>query len=63
LTAVFGMMAVLWYSLIGGAISDEEVEYQVRAKIAAKATKRRLYGILPPPKKKEQPGVQVGLEK
>ena len=53
LTAVFGMATVLWYSLIGGAISDEEIEHQVRAKMAAKATKRRLFGILPPPKKKE----------
>jgi iron transport multicopper oxidase len=49
LTAVFGMATVLWYSL-GGAISDEEIEHQVRAKIAAKATKRRLFGILPPKK-------------
>jgi len=53
LTAIFGMAAVFWYSLIGGAISDEEIEYQVRTKLAAKATKRRLYGLLPPPKKKE----------
>jgi hypothetical protein len=51
LTAVFGMLIVLWYALFGGAISDEEIEHQVRAKLAAKATKRRLFGILPPPKK------------
>ena len=51
LTAVLGMATVLWYSLFGGAISDEEIEHQVRAKMAAKATKRRLFGILPPPKK------------
>ena len=53
LAAVLGMATVLWYSLFGGAISDEEIEHQVRAKLAAKATKRRFFGILPPPKKKE----------
>ena len=53
MTAVFGMATVLWYALFGGAISDEEIEHQVRAKLAAKATKRSLFGILPPPKKKE----------
>ena len=53
LTAIFGMATVLWYALFGGAISDEEIEHQVRTKLAAKATKRRLFGILPPPKKKE----------
>ena len=51
LTAVFGMATVLWYALFGGAISDEEIEHEVRAKLAAKATKRRLFGILPPKKK------------
>ena len=53
LTAILGMATVLWYALFGGAISDEEIEHQVRTKLAAKATKRRLFGILPPPKKKE----------
>ena len=53
LTAVLGMASVTWYALVGGAISDEEIEHQVRAKLAAKATKRRFFGILPPPKKKE----------
>ena len=41
------MLTVLWYSL-GGAISDEEIEHQVRAKIEAKEKGRRLFGILPP---------------
>ncbi|KAF8816070.1 ferroxidase [Phlegmacium glaucopus] len=51
LTAVFGMATVIWYSLLGGSISEEEIEHQVRARIAAKEKKRRLFGILPPKKK------------
>jgi iron transport multicopper oxidase len=47
------MATVLWYALFGGAVSDEEIKHQIRAKLAAKATKHRLFGILPPPKKKE----------
>ena len=31
------MLAVVWYSLIGGQLTDEEIEVEVREKIAAKA--------------------------
>jgi len=44
------MAAVIWYALLGGAISEEEIEHQVRARIAAKEGRRRLFGILPPKK-------------
>ena len=45
LTAVIGMLTVVWYA-IGGALSDEEVEREVRAAQAAKLTRRRLFGLL-----------------
>ncbi|KAH9958044.1 ferroxidase [Russula dissimulans] len=45
LTAVLGMLSVMWYAL-GGALSDEEVERDVRARLAAKMKRGRLFGIL-----------------
>jgi iron transport multicopper oxidase len=45
LTAVIGMLTVVWYA-IGGALSDEEVEREVRAAQAAKLTRGRLFGLL-----------------
>jgi iron transport multicopper oxidase len=35
----------VWYA-IGGALSDEEVEREVRAAQAAKLTRGRLFGLL-----------------
>ncbi|KAF8882185.1 ferroxidase [Gymnopilus junonius] len=46
LTAVFGMLTVVWYAL-GGAISEEEIEHEVREKIARKEKRGKLWGLLP----------------
>jgi len=40
------MASVVWYSL-GGHLSDEEVEQEVRAKIEAKAKRGRFFGLIP----------------
>ncbi|KZP14642.1 multicopper oxidase [Athelia psychrophila] len=45
LTAVLGMLTVLWYSL-GGHITDDEIEQEVRAKLAAKEKRGRFFGLL-----------------
>jgi iron transport multicopper oxidase len=45
LMAVIGILTVMWYA-IGGALSDEEVEREVRAAQAAKLTRGRLFGLL-----------------
>lgn len=45
LTAVLGMLSVVWYAL-GGALSDEEVERDVRARLAAKVKRGQLFGLL-----------------
>jgi iron transport multicopper oxidase len=45
LTAVLGMLTVVWY-VIGGALSDEEVEREVRAAQSAKLKHGRLFGLL-----------------
>ncbi|KAI9507002.1 Fet3 protein [Russula earlei] len=50
LTAVISMLAVGWYAL-GGALSDEEVEHEARATLAAKAKRGWLFGLL---KRKQQ---------
>lgn len=50
LTAVIGMLTVLWYA-IGGVLSDEEIEHEVRAAHVAKLKRGRLFGLL---KRKEQ---------
>jgi len=34
------MLAVIWYSLVGGRLTDEEIEVELREKIAAKAAKK-----------------------
>ena len=44
LTAVIGMATVTWYTL-GGHISDEEMEEEVRRKIEAKEKRGKFYGI------------------
>lgn len=46
LTAVLGMLSVVWYAL-GGAISEEEIEHEVREKIARKEKRGKLWGLLP----------------
>ena len=45
LTAVIGMLTVLWYA-IGGVLSDEEIEHEVRAAHVAKLKRGRLFGLL-----------------
>ncbi|PPQ74774.1 hypothetical protein CVT24_003198 [Panaeolus cyanescens] len=45
LSAVLGMAAVVWYST-GTRISDEEIEREVRERIAAKEKRGRLFGLL-----------------
>ena len=44
LTAVFGMMTVTWYTL-GGHISDEDMEEEVRKEIEAKEKRRKFFGM------------------
>ncbi|KAJ7731143.1 Fet3 protein [Mycena maculata] len=46
LTAVLGMLTVMWYSLFGGRISEEEVEHEVREALAAKEKRGRFFGLL-----------------
>ena len=50
LTAVIGMITVVWYAM-GGALSDEEIEQEVRAAQTAKMKRGRLFGLL---KRKQQ---------
>jgi iron transport multicopper oxidase len=50
LTAVLGMLTIVWYA-IGGALSEEEVEREVRAAQAAKLERGRFFGLL---KRKQQ---------
>jgi len=47
LTAVLGMLTVVWYA-IGGALSEEEIEQDVRAAHAAKLERGRgrLFGLV-----------------
>jgi len=45
LTAVIGMATVIWYSL-GGHISEEEMEHEVREHLAAKDRRGRFFGLL-----------------
>jgi iron transport multicopper oxidase len=43
LTALLGMITVVWYAL-GGHISDDEMEHEVRERLEAKS-KRRFFGL------------------
>ena len=45
LTAVIGMGTVTWYAL-GGHISEEEMEREVREKVEKKAARGRFFGLL-----------------
>ena len=45
LTAVIGMVAVGWYPL-GGQISDEDMEDEVRERMAAKRSRGRFFGLV-----------------
>lgn len=47
LTAVIGMLTVVWYA-IGVNLSDEEIEHEVRAAHTAKLKRGRLFGLLKP---------------
>jgi hypothetical protein len=44
LAAVIGMATVVWYSL-GGHISEEEIEHEVREQLAAKERRGRFFGL------------------
>lgn len=44
LTAVLGMATVVWY-MLGGHISEEEIEEEVKAKISAKEQRGRFFGL------------------
>jgi iron transport multicopper oxidase len=50
LTAVLGMLTVVWYTM-SDALSDDEIEREVRAAQAAKLKRGRLFGLL---KRKQQ---------
>lgn len=39
------MLTVLWYSL-GGHITDDEIEQEVREKLAAKEKRGRFFGLI-----------------
>jgi len=45
LTAVLGMLTVMWYAL-GGHITEEEQEHEVRAALEAKEKRGRFFGLL-----------------
>ncbi|KAK0449587.1 Fet3 protein [Desarmillaria tabescens] len=47
LTALIGMITVVWYST-GGYISEEEIEHEVRESIEAKAKRGKFFGLLRP---------------
>ena len=44
LTAVIGMLTVTWYSL-GGHISEEEMEQEVRREVEEKAKRGKFFGL------------------
>ncbi|KAG7446974.1 ferroxidase [Guyanagaster necrorhizus] len=47
LTALIGMLTVVWYST-GGHISEEEIEHELRESIEAKAQRGKFFGLLRP---------------
>ena len=47
LTAVLGMLTVVWYAL-GGHISEEDMEHEVRQHQEAKARRGKLFGLIKP---------------
>ncbi|KAF9073368.1 ferroxidase [Rhodocollybia butyracea] len=49
LTAVIGMLTVVWYSVMGGQISEEETDQEVREAIDRKAKKGRFFGLVGKP--------------
>ena len=46
-TAVLGMMTVTWYSL-GGHLSEDEMEHEVRRAQEQKAKRGKLFGLIKP---------------
>ena len=47
LTAVLGMLSVVWYSL-GGQVTEEEMEREVHEQILAKEKRGKLFGLIRP---------------
>ena len=47
LTAVLGMLSVVWYSL-GGQVTEEEMEREVHEQILAKEKRGKLFGLIKP---------------
>ena len=47
LTATLGMLTVVWYAL-GGHISEEDMEHEVRQHQEAKARRGKLFGLIKP---------------
>lgn len=45
LTAAIGIVTVMWYSMMGGAISEEEMEEEVRRRIEEKERKGKFFGL------------------
>lgn len=45
LTAVIGIATVMWYSMVGGVITEEEMEEEVRQRIDEKEHKGKLFGL------------------
>lgn len=45
-SACLGMASVVWYSL-GGQLSEEEMEQEVRLRIEVKAKRGRFFGLIP----------------
>ncbi|KAG1867396.1 Fet3 protein [Suillus subluteus] len=45
LTAIIGILTVVWYSAMGGTISEEEIEELVRQRIEEKERKGRFFGL------------------
>ncbi|KAG2148442.1 Fet3 protein [Suillus cothurnatus] len=46
LTTIFGILTVVWYSTMGGIISEQEIEEQVRQRIEEKKRKGKFFGLL-----------------
>ncbi|KAG1862535.1 Fet3 ferroxidase [Suillus subalutaceus] len=45
LTAIIGILTVVWYSAMGGTISEEEIEELVRQRIEEKERKGKFFGL------------------
>lgn len=45
LTAVLGILTVVWYSAMGGTITEEEIEELVLKRIEEKERKGKFFGL------------------